>query len=77
MCEDGSVENEFHFVMACQAYQVQRDKLWADLSVFCDFEGWGDIFKFRFLMSGGSDHEILNHVIPFLKVIWQIRFNPQ
>ena len=36
-CGAGQVEDEFHFVFECDAYQVVRDRFWW---LFVDFGGW-------------------------------------
>lgn len=45
------------------------EKLWSELNDFCNFEGWSEGNKFRFLIMGGNDCEILSHILSFIEVV--------
>lgn len=58
-CNDSAVETEYHLIMKCEAGKLLRQKYWEVLSAYTDWGEWSDDFKFKFLMLGGNDLEIV------------------
>ena len=74
-CRDGSIEDEFHFVMKCAAFQQQRDTLELSVSgIFPQYTSMTDQLKFKFLMSCyNGDLELGNLFLPFIETISLLR----
>ena len=58
MCDKGLVEDEFHFMISCTAYEKPRDHLFKYLSGFTDIQNFPDNEIFSVLMScNNGDYE--------------------
>ena len=74
MCDKGLVEDEFHFMMSCTAYEKPRDHLIKYLSSFADFQNLSDNEIFSFLMScDNGDYEFTEAVCNFVNLSFEIR----
>ena len=63
ICEDGSIEDEFHFVCQCKGYNQERITFFSKISsIFPDFEGLNSDEKFICIMTcfeGDSEAALL------------------
>ena len=76
-CNNGSVENELHFLLHCNRYDIIRKKLFDNLSSFVDLKQFPDDHElFLFLMTCNSgDYEITKEVLNFVKLAYDQRIS--
>jgi hypothetical protein len=73
VCNDGSIENEKHFLLNCKLYKDHRTTLFKSLS-YINFNNYSENDKFTFLMStGNGDTEIIKEVLKFVNSAYEIR----
>ena len=71
--ENGCVEDEFHFLMTCKAYQTERNDFFTKLNAFIvPFESYTSQEQFLFLMST-NDTEVIMLLMHFIEICLQIR----
>ena len=71
--ENGCVEDEFHFLMKCKAYQTERNEFFIKLNIFIvPFESYTSQEQFLFLMST-NDTEVIMLLMHFIEICLQIR----
>ena len=71
--ENGCVEDEFHFLMTCKAYQTERNEFFTKLNAFIvPFESYTSQEQFLFLMST-NDTEVIMLLMHFIEICLQIR----
>ena len=69
ICQEGHIEDEFHFLCICNAYEDERTNLYRLVNKkFKDFSNMDDETKFVFLMSKCNFN-----VIKFIKQAWEKR----
>ena len=74
MCDKGLVEDEFHFMISCTAYEKPRVHLFKYLSRFTDIQNFSDNEIFSVLMScNNDDYEITKAVCNFVNLSFEIR----
>ena len=67
------MEDEFHFIMTCKAYQAERNDFFTKLNaIIVPFESHTSQEQFLFLMST-SDTEVLMLLMHFIEICLQIR----
>ena len=65
MCNDASVEDEFHFVMICSIYSPLRNKFFNEINAFIvNFANLTKWDQFLFLMNS-DDIEVLSLILTF------------
>ena len=66
--ERNEIEDEFHFIMHCDKYKIERDMLFDKVKTFTSFDNIATIReKFVFIMSGNNgDREVLKPVTTFI-----------
>ena len=71
--ENGCVEDEFHFLMTCKAYQTERNEFFTKVNAFIvPFESYTSQEQFLFLMST-NDTEVIMLLMHFIEICLQIR----
>ena len=71
--ENGCVEDEFHFLMTCKAYQTERNEFFTKLNAFIvPFESYICQEQFLFLMST-NDTEVIMLLMHFIEICLQVR----
>jgi hypothetical protein len=74
-CNDGSIENEKHFLLNCKLYKDDRTTLFKSLS-YINFNNYSENDKFTFLMStGNGDTEIIKEILKFVNSAYEIILN--
>ena len=74
MCDKGLVEDEFHFMISCTAYEKPRDHLFKYLSGFTDIQNFPDNEIFSVLMScNNGDYEFTKVVCNFVNLSFEMR----
>ena len=69
ICQEGQIEDEFHFLCICNAYEDERTNLYRLVNKkFQDFSSMDDETKFVFLMTKCNFN-----VIKFIKQAWEKR----
>ena len=67
-CNQGVIENEYHMVMECPVYSLERKELFDQLSEFCTIPIDNKFETFIILMSyANGDTEIAKFVCEFVK----------
>ena len=70
VCKENIIENEEHFIMECNHYFQERQKLFNELSTFTIFNQLTQTEKFNFIMSyNHGDMDVLNYVLDFINFI--------
>ena len=76
MCDNGSVEDEFHFMRSCAAYEKPRNDLNKYLSSFTNIQNLSDADVFSVLMScsnGACEYEFTRAVCNFVNLSFELR----
>ena len=74
MCDKGLVEDEFHLMISCTAYEKPRDHLFKYLSSFTDIHNFSDNEIFSVLMSyNNGDYEFTKAVCNFVNLSFEKR----
>ena len=69
LCNDGSIEDEFHFIMQCVSYNSDRDTLYSKIcNIDTNFHNYTDETKFEILM---KDYQ--NVISFYVCKIWKKR----
>ena len=71
--QNGMVEDEFHFLLTCKAYQAERNEFFTEINaIIVPFESYTSQEQFLFLMST-NDTEVIMLLIYFIEKCLQIR----
>ena len=71
--QNGMVEDEFHFLLTCKAYQAERNEFFTKINaIIVPFESYTSQEQFLFLMST-NDTEVIMLLIYFIEKCLQIR----
>ena len=71
--ENGCIEDKFHFLMTCKAYQTKRNDFFTKLNAFIvPVESYTSQEQFLFLMST-NDTEVIMLLMHLIEICWQIR----
>ena len=75
ICNNGDIEDEYHFIMVCLKYKDLRQNLFAATeNLYCNFSGLNNNDKFIWFMSN-ADVRIINLVAEYIFLCFQTRHN--
>lgn len=75
-CNTGDIEDEYHFLMTCPAFQTIRTNFWDRINEFADTGDWSEGFRFKFILGGGlEDWEFIHIINKYMKDMWEARFD--
>lgn len=74
LCQDGSVEDEKHFIMKCGAFETDRAQFFSKLSECSIFDELDEDAQFKFIMScNNGDTDVMKLSLPYVNNITTTR----
>ena len=67
MCNDGSVEDEMHFIFVCEKLEKERENMTDELKTICDLDTFVGIDKLKRMLEPDCLKVTANHLIVMLE----------